>query len=161
MSRKLSYDTSLFAAAMLIAVIGLAMIYSASAIISAQRAGSDNPYYFITRQGLWLLVGGTLMVTLMRVDLAWVRSPRLIGAALIVVICMLVAALFQVPINGTHRWIVLPHSQLQPSEFAKPVLVLFLAAFLARREERINEFTSTLFPLSLGVALVEIGRAHV
>lgn len=154
MSRKLSYDTSLFAAAMLIVVIGVAMIYSASAIISTQKIGADNPYYFITRQLVWLLAGGVLMLTLMHVDMTRLRDPRLIGLALAAVIALLVIALFYSPINGTRRWIVLPHAQLQPSEFAKPVMVLFLAAFLARREERINEFTSTLFPLCCAIAIV-------
>lgn len=154
MSRKLSYDTSLFASAMLIVVIGLAMIYSASAIISTQITGTDNPYLFITRQCLWLLVGGVMMLTLMHVDTARLRDPRIIGAAMVAIVALLVLALFDSPINGTRRWIVLPHAQLQPSEFAKPVMVLFLAAFLARREERINEFTSTLFPLCVAIATV-------
>lgn len=155
MSRKLSYDTPLFAVAMLIIVIGLAMIYSASAIISAQKVGAGNPYYFITRQSLWLLAGGVLMVALMHVDVARLRDPRVIAAAMAGLLGLLVFALFQAPINGTHRWIVLPYAaRLQPSEFAKPVVVLFLAAFLARREDRINEFTSTLFPLCLAIATV-------
>ena len=154
MSRKLSYDTSLFAAAMLIVVIGVAMIYSASAIISAQKAETDNPYYFITRQCLWLLVGGIAMLTLMHLDFARLRDPRVIAVAMSVVIGLLVLVLFHPTINGTRRWIVMPHMQLQPSELAKPVLVLFLAAFLSRREERINELTSTLFPLCLAIATV-------
>ncbi len=154
MSRKLSYDTSLFAAAMLIVVIGVVMIYSASAIISAQKAGTDNPYYFITRQCIWLLAGGVTMITLMHVDMARLRDPRVIGAALFAVVALLVIALFYSPINGTRRWIIFAHSQLQPSELAKPVMVMFLAAFLSRREERINEFTSTLFPLCMAIAIV-------
>lgn len=153
MSRKLSYDTPLFAAALLIVVVGVVMIYSASAIISAQKAGAD-PYYFITKQCVALLVGGALMIALMHVDFARLRDPRLIGLAMFGVVALLVIALFSSPINGTRRWIVLPHFQLQPSEIAKPVMVLFLAAFLARREERINEFTSTLLPLCVSIAVV-------
>ena len=152
MSRKLSYDTALFASAMLIVVIGIAMIYSASAIISTQKTGVDNPYYFVTRQGIALLVGGVLLLTLMHIDLARLRDLRLIGLAMGIIVILLLVVLFNSPINGTRRWIVLPHGQLQPSELAKPVMVLFLAAFLARREERINEFTSTLFPLCLAIA---------
>ena len=57
MSRKLTYDTWLFGAAMLIVVVGLVMIYSSSAIITAQKVGSDNPYYFMTRQCVWLIAG--------------------------------------------------------------------------------------------------------
>ncbi len=161
MSRKLAYDTWLFAAAILLVVIGLVMIYSASAIITAQKIGSDNPYYFITRQCIWLIAGAGLMLSLMHVDLAYVRDRRVIYALMLFVFAALVAVLFQPAINGTHRWIAIPHLRLQPSEFAKPVIVLFLASFVSRREARINELTTTLLPLSCvlaifaGVILVE------
>ncbi|MEK6372665.1 MAG: putative lipid II flippase FtsW [Acidobacteriota bacterium] len=147
MSRKLTYDTYLFTAAMLIVVVGLVMIYSASAMIVAQKIGAESPYYFLTRQCIWLLAGGAVMLALMHLDPALLRDRRVIGALMLLVLAGLVVALFQPAINGKHRWIVMPHFQLQPSEFAKPVLILFLAAFLARREERINELTSTLLPI--------------
>jgi len=153
-SRKLTYDTYLFGAAMLIVVVGMVMIYSASAIITMQKVGSDNPYYFITRQLVWLVAGSAVMVTLMHVDAARLRDRRIIYTIVGAVLVALVIALFQTPINGTHRWIVVLHRfQLQPSEFAKPAIVLFLASYLARKEERINEFTSTLLPLAFVVAL--------
>jgi cell division protein FtsW len=154
MSRKLTYDTYLFGAAMLIVVVGMVMIYSASAIITMQKVGSDNPYYFITRQLVWLIAGSAVMITLMHVDAARLRDRRIIYAIVAAVLVALVIALFQTPINGTHRWIVVLHRfQLQPSEFAKPALVLFLASYLARKEERINELISTLLPLASVVAL--------
>ncbi|HXH91114.1 MAG TPA: putative lipid II flippase FtsW [Thermoanaerobaculia bacterium] len=157
MSRKLTYDTYLFGAAMLIVVVGMVMIYSASAIITMQKVGSDNPYYFITRQLVWLIAGSAVMVTLMHVDAARLRDRRIIYAIVGAVLVALVIALFQTPINGTHRWIVVLHRfQLQPSEFAKPAIVLFLASYLARKEERINEFTSTLLPLAFVVALFAV-----
>ena len=153
MSRKLSYDTWLFGAAILIVIIGLVMIYSASAIISAQKTDAHNPYYFVIRQCLWLIAGGAVMIALMHVDLRRLRDPRLVYVAMALVLAMLVFALFQPAINGRHRWIVLPFFQVQPSELAKPVLIVFIASFLSRREERINELTSTLLPLCCVLAL--------
>ena len=153
MSRKLTYDTWLFAAAMLLVVIGLVMIYSASAIITAQKTGSDNPYYFITRQCMWLIAGSAGMLLLMHVNVVHLRDRRLIYAAMIAVLGALFVALLHPAVNGTHRWIALPHLRLQPSEFAKPVMVLFLASFLSRREERVNELTTTLLPLSCILAV--------
>jgi cell division protein FtsW len=153
MSRKLTYDTWLFAAAMLLIVIGLVMIYSASAIITAQKTGFDTPYYFATRQCIWLIAGGALMLILMHVDLALLRDRRVIYAAMIAALAALVAVLFHPAINGTHRWIGFPLIRMQPSEFAKPVMVLFLASFLSRREQRINDLTTTLLPLSCVIAL--------
>src|SRR5581483_11056599 len=107
MSRKLSYDTWLFAAALLLVVIGLVMIYSASAIITVQKTGSDNPYYFITRQAAFLLIG---------------------CAAMFLSLLALAGALFSPSVNGTHRWLALPHARFQPSEFAKIIVILFLAS---------------------------------
>jgi cell division protein FtsW len=154
MSKKLTYDTWLFGAVMLIVVIGLVMIYSASAIIATQKFGSENPYFFMTRQCIWLIAGGSLMLVLMHVDSRLLSDRRLIYTILGGVLFGLILALFETPINGTHRWIILPHFQLQPSEFAKPAIILFLADYLARREERINELTTTLLPLCSVLALV-------
>ncbi len=154
MSKKLTYDTSLFGAAMLIVVIGVVMIYSASAIIATQKFGSGNPYFFVTRQCTWLIVGGALMFALMHVDVHLLADRRLVYTVLGGVLLALILALFQPAINGTHRWIVLPHFQLQPSEFAKPAIILFLAEYLARREERINELTTTLLPVCFLLTLV-------
>jgi cell division protein FtsW len=153
MSRKLSYDSWLFGAATLIVVIGLVMIYSASAIIATQKFGSANPYHFMWRQCVWVVGGGALMLTLMHTPVAFLKDRRVIAVALGGVLLALIVALFQSPINGTHRWITLPGFQLQPSEFAKPVIVVFLAWYLSRREERINEL-AVLLPACAALAAV-------
>ena len=154
MSRKLSHDTWLFAAALGIVLIGVVMIYSASAMIAAQKIGVDNPFYFVIRQCVWLFAGAIVMLVLMHVDLARLRDPGILATLLAFVLIALVIALFQPPINGKHRWIVVMHLfQVQPSELAKPVLILFVAWFIARREERVNELTGTLLPLALVLAL--------
>jgi cell division protein FtsW len=154
MSRRLTYDRFIFGAAILLLIVGLVMIYSASAIIAVQKTGSDNPYHFLVRQAVFLVAGCVLMLVLMHVDTARLRDTRLIHLLLGAVVMALVLVLFQRPINGTHRWFVLPGFQFQPSEFAKPVIVLFLASYLAQKEERINELTSTLLPLAGVLALV-------
>jgi cell division protein FtsW len=161
MSRKLTYDSWLFGAAMLILVVGLVMIYSASAIIATQRFGAE-PYHFMMRQCMFLIAGSALMVMLMHLDPSLLRQPRVVYGLLALVTIGLIIALFQPPINGTHRWVQFPWFQLQPSEFAKPAVVLFLALFLSRREERINELTTTLLPLGFLLAmfagLILLGR---
>ena len=161
MSRKLTYDSWLFGAAMLIVVLGLVMIYSASAMIATQRFGHGT-YYFFMRQGVFLMAGALAMVMLMHVNPELLRDKRVVYGGLAVIALALVVALFQSPINGTHRWIVLPWFQLQPSELAKPAIVLFFASYLARREERINELTTTLLPLgsilALFAGLILLGR---
>ncbi len=153
MSRKLTYDRYLFGAAMLIIVVGLVMIYSASAMLAVHRTSSGSPYYFLIRQCVALCVGGALMFALMHVDLSILRDSRVIYALMAGLCVALVLVLFQPPINGTRRWFVLASWQFQPAELAKPILVLFLASQLAHREERINELTSTLLPLIAMIAI--------
>ncbi len=161
MSRKLTYDSWLFSTATIIVVMGMVMIYSASAMIASQRWGHGS-YYFFTRQAIFLAVGSAAMLFLMHINPALLQNRRVIYGSLIGVALALIVALFQSPINGTHRWVHFPGFQLQPSEFAKPVVILFIAMFLAKREERINDLTTTLLPLgfilSLIAGLVLLGR---
>jgi cell division protein FtsW len=161
MSRKLSFDMGLFTVATVIVVVGMVMIYSASAMIATQRFG-HGPYYFLIRQGLFLGAGAAAVMFLMHVNPAILQDRRVHYGALGVVALGLIIALFQSPINGTHRWIALPWFNLQPSEFAKPAMVLFLASYLARRDERINDLTGTLLPvafiLALFAGLILLGR---
>ncbi len=95
MSKKLTYDTWLFGAAMLIVVIGLVMIYSASAIIATQKFGAGSAYYFLTRQCIWLIAGGAMMLMLMHLDSKIFSDRRIIYVALALVALALVTALFQ------------------------------------------------------------------
>lgn len=156
MSRRMSYDKALFAVAILVAILGLVMIYSASAIIATQKIGAGNAYYFVARQGLFLLAGGVLMFAAMHLDLERLKDWKLIYGLLALVCTSLVLVLFQRPINGTHRWFSFGPFNLQPSELAKPILILFLAFYLSKREERINDLTGGLLPL-LGILTMVCG----
>src|SRR5205823_4884915 len=78
LSKKLTYDTGLFGAAMLLVVIGLVMIFSASAIIATQKFGAESPYLFLTRQCVFLFGGGALMLILMHVDIRYLSDRRVI-----------------------------------------------------------------------------------
>ncbi|HVT43034.1 MAG TPA: putative lipid II flippase FtsW [Thermoanaerobaculia bacterium] len=154
MSRRLTYDRYLFGAAMLIIVVGLAMIYSASAMIAMQKSGIDNPYFYLGRQSLWLLVSAGVMLALMHVDLNRLRMPVLVHVLVAGVVALLIVALFQPAINGTHRWIVISRFHFQPSELAKPIIILFLASQLAQKEERIDDLPSTLLPIGSVLATI-------
>lgn len=156
MSRKLSYDRYIFGAAMLILVVGLAMIYSSSAIIAVQKIGTDNPYYFFLRQLAFLVAGGLLMIVLMHVDIGRLRDSKLAFGLMLMLLVALVLVLFQPPINNTHRWFQIGPVHGQPSELAKIVIVLFLAVQLSLREERVNELSSTLMPIT-GIVAIPLG----
>lgn len=154
MSRRMSYDKTLFGAAILIVVVGLVMIYSASAIIAAQKSATGSAYYFVLRQLLFLGIGIALMIGVMHVDLRRLADWKIAYGLLALLCAALVLVLFQPPINATHRWFTFGPIHLQPSEFAKPAMVLFLAFYLARREERVNDLAGGLLPLMAVLAMV-------
>ncbi|MGA7616335.1 MAG: putative lipid II flippase FtsW [Thermoanaerobaculia bacterium] len=154
MSRKLAFDRTIFGAAVVILVVGLVMIYSASAMIASQKVGVDNPYYFLVRQCVWLLAGGLVALAAMYFDSSLLRDRRVVYPMVAAVVVALVLVLFQAPVNGTHRWFILPGFQFQPSEVAKPVVILFLALFLSQREERINELSGVLVPVVSVLAII-------
>jgi cell division protein FtsW len=90
----------------------------------------------------------------MHIDPRFFRDTRIVYALLGGLVVALVLVLFGSPINGTHRWFILPGFQFQPAEIAKPIIVLFAATFLAQKEEKIDELSSTLLPFAAVLALI-------
>src|SRR5208337_3454227 len=129
-------------------VVGLAMVFSASAVVAQVRYHSE--FADLGRQAGWALAGVLLMLALMNVDCSFYKSPRFIYPALCVTTLLLVLVFFFPGSHNTHRWIRFGGQfTFQPSEIAKPVLVLFLAWFLHTRLGAMNEWRHTLGPAIL------------
>ena len=125
--------------------IGIVMVYSTSAIIAGDRFG--DPYYFLKRQVLSAMVGFALMILMMFLPYGILK--RFAYPILILSILSLIAVL--VPgighrAGGAMRWLKIQSFSLQPSEFAKLGLVIFLAYFLAKKEEKIRSFPFGFLP---------------
>jgi cell division protein FtsW len=151
MSRKLAFDRILFSIPVVLSLFGIVMIYSASAVISMQRYGS--PYHYLGKQVAALMVGFGLMLWAMHFDYRRLRTHWFILGSLLGVGALLMLALVT-PSGPVRRWISLGFFSFQPSELAKPVLVLFLAAFLDRRAEEINDWRRTLLPCAVVVGSI-------
>jgi cell division protein FtsW len=147
MPKRVGGDKWMFFTTMLLVVVGLAMVFSASAVVAQERYHS--PYTFIGKQALWALAGFVAMIFLSRLDYSFYKSRRFIFSALSVTAFLLVLVFFIPSSHNTHRWIRFgDFFTLQPSEIAKPVMVLFLAWFLSTRLDKINQW-STLWRASL------------
>jgi cell division protein FtsW len=109
---------------------GLVMVFSATS--AAAALGNGDPVTFLKRQGIYALIGVGLMVAASRFDHRRLRNlaPPLVLLAL--VLCVAVLAIGPV-INGARRWLTFGPFTFQPSELAKLALLLFAAAYLARR----------------------------
>src|ERR1700730_7227240 len=132
MARKLKSDKLLFTSTLVLVCASLVMVYSASAVIGLEQYG-QRPTYFLFKQATFALLGLALMPLLMRVDYRHYRQPAVIWAALGLVALSLVAVLCGPRINGARRWFAIGFIGVQPSEFAKLVVIFFVAAILERR----------------------------
>jgi len=145
MARKLQADEWLFAGVVALALFGVIMVYSASAVVAAGE--NHSQYHYVVRQGIWTLVGLGAMYVGMRLDYGLLRNAKLAYALLGLTVVLLVAVFAFPPINGARRWIRMSGVfSLQPSEIAKLALAIFLARFLERRAGREGDFWRTFVP---------------
>ena len=145
MARKLKSDKFLFTAMLLLVCTSVVMVYSASAVVLEQKG--QSAYLLLFKQGTFALLGLFIVQLIMRVDYRNYRQPAVIWTGLIVVGLALVAVLFGRQVNGASRWLNIGPFGMQPSELAKIIMIVFIAALLERRMERIDEPASVLLPI--------------
>ncbi|HET7875418.1 MAG TPA: putative lipid II flippase FtsW [Methylomirabilota bacterium] len=148
MPRKLTPDLVLFGAVLGLVSIGVVMVYSASAIVAADRF--HDPHFFLKKQLGWAVLGVGCLWAAMLLDYRRLESAvaPLLAGSLVLLVLVLVPPFGQ-EINGTRRWFRLGPVSLQPVELAKFSLVLYLASFLTRRGEAIRSFGQGLLPVLL------------
>jgi len=168
MAKRVGVDKWLFGTVLLLVLFGLVTVFSASAVMAKDQTGS--PYHYMIRQGLWALGGLFALLVLMKVDYRRYNNPRVVFPCVAVTILLLVGV-FAVPgSHHTHRWIRFgAFSTFQPSELAKPTIILFLAWFLQTRLHKMDDYRGTILraagPPLLLIALIlkepDLGTALV
>jgi cell division protein FtsW len=142
MAKRVGVDKWLFGTVLLLALFGLVMVFSASAVMAQANTGS--PYSFVSKQALFVAAGLVALFVLMRIDYRKYNNPKLIFPMMAVTALLLMAVFAMGGTNGAHRWIRLAGMTLEPSELAKPVIVLFLAWFLQSRVHSMDDFKGTI-----------------
>ena len=144
MAKKLHPDKWLFAATIGLALFGVVMVYSASAVVAQRENG--NQFYYVIKQGIWTGIGLVVMLVAMQFDYARLKDRRIVYGLLLLTMLMLLAVFAFPSINGARRWIRLSRFSIQPSELSKLSLVIFLAYFLERRAGEMTAFWGTFVP---------------
>jgi len=152
MAKRVSVDRWLFTVTMLLVFVGLVMVFSASAVMARERFGS--PYAFLSKQLIWAVAGLVAMVVAMRVDYRRYKHPALVFSLMGFTTLLLISVFLLDRSHNTHRWIHAGGFSFQPSELAKPVLILFLAYFLESRTKTINDIRNTLLPAAAPVMVL-------
>ena len=144
-------DMPFFVLLMIILVIGLATLYSASHVYAFTYNNGDS-YFYIRKQLLWAAMGLAGMLAVSMVDyhvlhrFAW---PIWLGSLVLLVVAYLMPSQ-----SGIHRWIRIPGlGQFQPSELAKFALVLLFAHLISLNHKRMKKFTVGFLPLSVILAI--------
>jgi len=144
MPQKLQIDKWLFSATVGLALFGVVMVYSASAVIAQQE--NHSQFHYVLKQTLWTSIGFVAMFAAMRFDYQRLNRRWIVYGLLLVTILLLVAVFGFPQVNGARRWIKLKGFSLQPSEIAKLSLALFLARFIERRAGDETSFWRTFLP---------------
>lgn len=143
-AEKVGYDWRLFIAMCFLLAIGLVMVLSASGIVAESAYG--DKYYFFKRQLIFAASGGLALwggALLPRWLLYKMQYPAIFFCLLLLLITL---SPLSPAINGAHRWIRLGPVNLQPMEFVKIALALYLAYFMSSKQTLIKTFTRGVIP---------------
>jgi len=147
MSKKLAPDKWLFAATIGLALFGVVMVYSASAMMALKENG--NQFYYVLKQGAWVAIGFVVMLLAMQFNYQQLKSRRVVFGLLFLSTVTLLSVFAFSSSNGAHRWIKLPWFSVQPSELSKLALVIFLAYFLEKRAGEEGDLIRTFVPCGI------------
>ena len=152
-SSSITYRTALICATGLLTCIGLLSIYASSSIPAHQSGNSE--YVYLNKQLVAALAGFGLIFFIGHINFKWIERatlPVFIGCLLL--LCAVHLPGFEGRAKGASRWIVLHGFTIQPGEFIKLGLVLFLAKSLSRYSSNMGSFKQGILPNLLAYALV-------
>jgi len=147
--KRVPMDHTLLIVTIVLALVGLVMVFSASAVVAGNRFHDSG--YFLKRQLAWLTFGFLLLHLASRIDYIWWKrlSIPMLGCMLLLLVMVLIPSL-GVAAKGARRWLRLGPISIQPAEMVKLVAVIYVAAYLTKKEDLITTFSSGLVPV-LGV----------
>lgn len=151
--RGLGVDGVVLAVVVALSLIGVIMVFSASAVVAGARF--HDSIYFLKRQAMWLAAGFMVLHLASRIDYAvWRKlAPWILGGTALLLVVVLIPSLGLV-VKGARRWLRLGPFSLQPAELFKVAVVLYVASYLARREDRLTQFKTGLLPPLLVVGFL-------
>jgi len=126
---------------------GLIMVFSASYYFSINENG--NPFYYLIRDGIWVILGTGLMCFGIMVDYRkWNNKTLILG---LLAVCLMLLLVVFTPLghtaNNATRWIMVGPITIMPGEIAKMGMVFFIAWFCSENTRKIRSFTRGMLPI--------------
>lgn len=154
MKRK-NFDIILFVSVIILAAFGVMMIYSASSVWAEYKF--NDPFKFLKAQGIFFIIGIIMMLIISKIDYNFYKKK----SNLILLGCFILLVLVLIPgigtvRNGSRSWFGIGGFGIQPSEFAKIGLIIFVSKYLANNNKEIRDIKKGVFPI-IGVILLFFG----
>lgn len=149
---KKSYDKLLLIAVIIIAIFGIVMIYSASSIWAEYKY--DDPFKYVKAQSAFFIIGLFLIFVISKINIDILHKR----ANLILLICFILLTLVLMPgigsiRNGSRSWFGIGGLGIQPSEFAKLGLIIYVAKYLASNQRIIKDIKKGVLPILLVIGV--------
>jgi len=136
-------------------LFGLLMIYSSSSIWSEYKFG--NSFHYVLYQGIFIIISIILMIILSKIDyhVYYKLSTKLLITSIILLVLVLIPGIGIIR-NGSRSWFGIGGFGIQPSEFAKLALIIFVSKYLEKSNKFIKDYKRGVFPI-LSVLLLIFG----
>ena len=151
-----TYDASLLWVTLILLGLGLVMVYSASiALAEADKMTGHQPTYFLMRHGIYLAISlSAAMVAFQIPILTWQKlAPYLFVLGGVLLVLVLIPGIGR-EVNGSRRWLSLFVMNLQPSEFMKLFVTMYVADYTVRKAGVMDSFTRGFLPMLIVMLLV-------
>lgn len=154
-SEQAKWDLVLLLTVAAIISFGVLMVYSASIPIAMQTTG--NGFSIVFRHLIHLTIGIGCMFIVMHTRVRYweILGPYLLLAGIVLLVLVLIPGV-GVHVNGSSRWLNLGVFNMQPSEFVKLFMIIYMSGYLVRRQDRLREFVPGILMISLVVMIVGV-----
>lgn len=151
-----SYDQGLLWVTLILLGLGLVMVYSSSiALAEADRATGHQSSYYLIRHAIYLLISlSAAAITFQIPTQMWQKmAPYLFLIGIVFLILVLIPGIGR-EVNGSRRWIPLVFVTVQPSEFVKLLVAVYVADYTLRKAAVMDSFTKSFVPMLIVMFIV-------
>lgn len=149
------FDQALVWCVLLLLCLGLVMVYSASIAIAEAQFGVEGSGHYLIRQSLYLGVGLLLGFMAFQVPMvAWQKYATYLFLFGVLLLALVLIPGIGIEVNGSRRWISLYVVNLQPSEFMKLFMVIYVACYVTRKAGDLSSFVKGFLPILAVMSLV-------
>ncbi len=143
-----------------VALLGFSIVTVYSTDISTFQSGNGG--YRFTKHLLWILTGAVLLAAMANIDYHYLKKCSIpIFVAVVILLVLVLMPGIGAKINGARRWLRVTQTMgIQPSEFAKLAVIIFLAAYIEKHHSRLHTVLYG-FAIPLGVVMFVVGLVSV